>query len=383
MSSVTPTAVARAGRPPAARPGEPTAYNGRPIAAGVGSFRHPVSPRASVADLWSTMEIAAAAGETALQKTGALSLDAPAKLRLSAYVQQARQYYEAAIRAEPIAKPLLGYYFVLNTTKAYLTLRDHPSTVTPGIKHGIGQENGRLVGQYDFSQEHLQIQQDGVFHLLARSSGRGHVWSPGIMQISRLIPYLNESVDLYASAFNKRPSLIPIENTYIRASGKRPNRLAWLVVEVSRLALREADLSPRKLLDEAAAFAKSFDHVESDRDDVVKYESKPAVPYSAMPLALPGLREAFDRSLISRNRTLAHPRDNIVLSPHLGLLSAEALTFAVMLHLSNMVRYRPHHVEQLRGSSQWWLFTSWVDRACENFLLAMSSRISLEEHLIE
>ncbi|WP_176776650.1 MULTISPECIES: YaaC family protein [unclassified Microbacterium] len=329
------------------------------------------------------MEIAAAAGETALQKAGAPSLDVAAKLRLSAYVQQARQYYEAAIRAEPIAKPLLGYYFVLNATKAYLTLLNHPNTATPGIKHGIGQDNSHLTGQYEFSQEYLQIQTSGVFHLLAGNSGRGHVWGAGVMQVSRLIPYLNESVDLYASAFNKRPLLIPIEDTFIRASGKRPNRFAWLVVEVSRLALREADLSPRKLLDEAAAFAGSFDHVESDRDDVVRYESKVPVPYSAMPLALPGLRQAFDRSLISRNRTLAQPRDNIVRSPHLELISAEALTFAVMLHLSNMVRYRPHHVEQLRGSSQWWLFTSWVDRACENFLLAMSSRVSLEEHLIE
>jgi len=101
-----------------------------------------------------------------------------------------------------------------------------------------------------------------------------------------------------------------------------------------------------------------------------------------MPGPLPGLRRAFDRSLIVRNRTLSAGRDSIIISRHVELLSTEALTFAVMLHLSNMVRYRPHHVEELRGSDYWWLFTSWVDRACENFLLAMCSRISLEEHVI-
>ena len=61
----------------------------------------------------------------------------------------------------------------------------------------------------------------------------------------------------------------------------------------------------------------------------------------------------------------------------------ESLTFVVLLHLSNMVRYRPQQVEALRGSKYWWLFTSWVDRACENFLLSIASRISLEEHVIK
>ena len=71
-----------------------------------------------------------------------------------------------------------------------------------------------------------------------------------------------------------------------------------------------------------------------------------------------------------------------MLSPRQKLLSMEGVTFVLLHHLSNMVRYRPQQVESLRGGSYWWLFTSWVDRSCENFLLSMASRISLEEHLI-
>ena len=71
-----------------------------------------------------------------------------------------------------------------------------------------------------------------------------------------------------------------------------------------------------------------------------------------------------------------------MLSQRVQLLSHEAVTFAVLHHLSNMVRYRPRHVERLRGTQYFWLFTSWVDRASENLLLALASRITGEEHVV-
>lgn len=370
------------GRPPAARVGSLLAYNGRPVVAGVGSFVHPVSPRASVADLWSTLDIAADAGDTALQREGSPRLDAAARSRLGAYVRQARQYYEAVEHADPVAKPLLAYYFVLNTTKAFLTAASPPITESPGIAHGIAQQNANLASPYAFSQEHFEVRPTGVFQELARITGRGLVWRPGVMQFERLVPHLPESVDLYSSSFSKKPALVPIQSVAVYAAGSRPNRNAWLTVEVSRLALEEAGLSPRRLLDDAAAFADSFDLVDGGKDSPATYQLRTPVQFRAMPGPLRGLRGAFDRSLIVRNRTLAVRRDSITLSQHVELISSEALIFAVMLHLSNMVRYRPHHVEELRGSGYWWLFTSWVDRACENYLLAISSRISLEEHVI-
>jgi hypothetical protein len=328
------------------------------------------------------MEIAAAAGETALQRAIGTKLSAPAKARLRAYVHQARQYYEAVASADPVAKPLLGYYFALNASKAFLTAQDESLTAAAGFSHGVGQHNSLLTTPYDFYQEHFEIKTGGVFQALAANTGRGFVWSPGPMKLSRLIPYLPESVDLYSSSFGEAPALIPVKDIRVIASGKRPNREAWLTVRVARLALEEAKLSPRKLLTSAAAFAASFDLVDEGSADTATYQLTKPVSYAQMPAPLPGLRQAFDRALIIRNRALGVRRDSITISPHVDLASSEAITFAVMLHLSNMVRYRPHHVEELRGGGHWWLFTSWVDRACENLLLSISTRMSLEEHLI-
>jgi hypothetical protein len=376
---------ANPGRPPAARLGQPLAYAGRPVVAGVGNFAHPVSARASVADIWSTLEIAAASGETALQRSGAPRLDAKAQTRLRAYVSQSKQYYEAVATADPIAKPLLGYYFTLNAAKAFLTAKDSAVTSTLRLVHGISDDTSGITDPYDFYQEQFKVQASGVFQSLASSTGRRFAWVSGLgaMRVSKLVPYLVEGVDLFSSSFSPlRSALVPVDRIVVRGGGKRPNREAWLVVEVSKLALEEAGLSARKLLSDAAAFAASFDLVDDGNPSTATYELKTPINYAQMPGALGGLSSAFDHSLISRNRSLPGRRDFITVSPHLDLVSSEALTFATMLHLSNMVRYRPHHVEALRGTGHWWLFTSWVDRACENFLLSMSSRLSLEEHLI-
>jgi hypothetical protein len=56
-------------------------------------------------------------------------------------------------------------------------------------------------------------------------------------------------------------------------------------------------------------------------------------------------------------------------------MSQEAVTFAVMLHLSNMVRYRPEQLEKLAGERWSWLLSTWVPRALENSLLTYGTRI--------
>lgn len=331
------------------------------------------------------MEIAAVSGETALQRRGGPKLDSNSRARLQAYVGQAEQYYLALAGIDPVAKPLLGYYFVLNAAKAFLTAKDPSTTAASKLAHGLSDDDSFRVGPYSFDQEHLKVQSDGVFQKLAKNTGRGFVWKRdlGSIKVSRLIPYLVEGLDLFASSFApQRPPLIPAERISVMGGGVRPNKESWLVAEVSKLALQEANLSARKLLTSAAAFAELFELVNDGHPETATYQSKIPIKYAQMPGPLTGLAAAFDRSLFARNRTLSTGRDYLIVSPYKDLVSTEAITFAVMHHLSNMVRYRPQDVDALRGSNYWWLFTSWVDRACENFLLSISSRISLEEHVI-
>ena len=153
-------------------------------------------------------------------------------------------------------------------------------------------------------------------------------------------------------------------------------------VEVEKHTLRERKLGAEKLLVEAKSFGDRF-RLVSDKDrDTLSYESRQVVEYAKKRAeVLPAISQLFDQSLFAVRRYRSGDLF-ITQSVRPSLLSQEAVTFAVLHHLSDMVRYRPEVVEQLRGSRHFWIFSSWIDRACENLLLALASRIAQEEHVI-
>jgi hypothetical protein len=312
-------------------------------------------------------------------------MDNDAQLRLRAYVRQAREYYRASRDADPSAKPLLAYYFALNLAKAYLTA--HDADVTAGkMSHGASSPDPSFTGKYNFSDERVRPAPGGVLKELAVRTGRGFAWAASNgskdLEVAKLLPYLVEAFDLYSASQVGKPKLLPISECMPRGRGARPRKETGLVVRIPRMTLDEAGLKARKVLTESATFGATFDLVDDGTKDYATYESRSKIGYAQMPAPLSDLRSQFEQTLLLRNRALPGGQDYIVLSPHVDLVSSEALTFALLLHLSNMVRYRPHHVDALAGGPYWWLFTSWVDRACENYLLALSTRVSLQEHVI-
>jgi hypothetical protein len=105
--------------PPRARDGKPAASAGRPIVAGVSSFLRLLSARATDAGLWVALEVLAVEDEglDRLETLHGVWIDSRARRRYSAFIAQARQYFNGTKSIEPIANSLLGYYFALNLTK--------------------------------------------------------------------------------------------------------------------------------------------------------------------------------------------------------------------------------------------------------------------------
>lgn len=371
-------------RPPDRRSGEQLSVTGRVVVSGVGSHQRLISPRASAADLWAAIEFLAVpgAGTERLSVLHGVRLTPTAQRRFAAYVRQARAYYGAIRDLDPVAKPLMGYYFALNLTKAFLTAVD-PATTEGKLAHGASDAT-TTGARYRITQEKIKIQKNGIVRDLALRTGMGHCWpAEEVIQVRRLFPYLVEAVDLYADVSQQAPKLLPVRRTLVQVSSSRSQREAWLTVDVSREALKERGITATKLLKHAKIFGSQYRLVHDPADaETNTYELIAPQGYTRATNALPAAREMFDRSLILRNRTTNAGQDYVVLTSRPALLSQEAVTFVLLLHLSNLVRYRPHHAEAVNGTAHSWLFSSWVDRACENYLLAMSSRLSLEEHVI-
>lgn len=371
-----------AGRPPNAREGEPSSSAGRPIIAGVAPFERRLSPRATASDLWASLESSFTDphGFDRLENTHGSTIDRRARLRARAYLNQARQYYRAISELEPVAKPLPAYYFALNLTKAFLTIVD-PATTATSLMHGLS--NVPATGtNYSFQRERMRIQPRGVFRLLAERTGMGHCWGSNYqLSLADLMPYLPEAVHLYADAYGTAPRLLPVED--VRVLFDPAAKEAWLRIDISKAVMQQRRITTTSLAREARIIGDRFRFVHTKDDRVHSLELTTPLTYphrkSDVLEALVGL---FDECLIACDRSFPGARRYVVLSTRTQLLSHEAVTFAVLHHLSNMVRYRPNDAEHILLTRHAWLLTSWVDRASEGLLLNLASRVTREEHIV-
>ncbi len=367
------------GAPPKARTGETGSSVGRPIVAGVGPFVRPLSPRVTLTDLWGSVEAIALRGEVTGRPGGSRERVDKATLdRYQAFVNQAQQYYATLGNLEPAAKPLTGYYFALNLSKAFLVMR--ANLPVGKVYHGLA-DAYEAKSKYYFSQEQTMVHSAGVFRWLAEATGMGYCWPNRTkIRIADLLPHLVDAADLYADNTGNLPQLLEVEGIDVLFDRSQ----AWLKVDVARTTLRRRkDVGPQALISRARIFGDDFRLVQDGSDETASYESKDAISFGGgRSNSLPDLCQLFDRSLLVRRRGWQGGQTYIELSDRPQLLSQEAVIYLVLHHLSNMVRYRPEQVEKLRGSPHFWLFSSWVDRACENFLLSLASRITFEEHVI-
>jgi hypothetical protein len=249
------------------------------------------------------------------------------------------------------------------------------------LQHGLAQAY-RPGERYSFKRERFRIQKGGVFRLLAERTGMKHCWAANYeLALHELMPYLPDAYNLYADTYGEAARLLPVEGVQLLfGTGKT----AWLRVDISRAVLVQRHISAARLVDEARVFGLRFRFVHSDDDDrMICYELSAPVTYGhSRSEVLPALSQTFDECLIGCDRSFPGARRFLVLSRRSQLLSHEAVTFAVLHHLSNVVRYRPGDAERILVSPHAWLFTSWVDRAVEGLLLNLATRITREEHVL-
>jgi hypothetical protein len=371
------------GRLPLARAGKPAVIKGTPLIAGLALRERRFTSRARAEELWSPLEVAASpSGRKALCASRYPHADDRAQRRFSAYVGQARSFYLASIGLDVLSRPLLAYYAILNLAKAWVTLCD-PATTQSKIHHGTV-DRYQPKSRYYFAQEALSFEKNGVFTEVAKRSATGFYYAQRkTVAVAELAPYLAETHDEYEGSIDEPPKLIPLETIEVWRSAKSKSSGGdlWLRANISRDVLIARNISGSRLLDRAYHFGQQFHQVSvSGQDAFSVYETKPVSYKGRNPTsAVPDLTRIFEDSLIHVNRSAGTHRYFLVLEKLHSLLSQEAVAFAVLNHLSNMVRYRPDQVERLAAEKWSWLLGTWVPRMLENSLLTYSTRILDEE----
>jgi hypothetical protein len=339
------------------------------------------SPRAGPDDLWAGLDATTSEvqARTASKRLGGKYFSSDDSRRYRAFLRQAKEFYAVQLGVTAAAKPLPAYYFVLNLTKAYLTVADPQLTRSDRMWHGVAVQAG--VGN-SYSIEHAlsNAKPQGVFPELAARTGAGNkkpVGNPVVL--AQLLAYLTEATDEFASMSGTLPPLVPIRSIDVLQASNE----AWLSVAIETDALnRRAGLSPAKLTTAAALFGDHFKFVENDQARGLSlYESTP-IAGARRAETWAQLSAVLDMSLVGVDRSKLGGQWYVTVDERRGLISYEAVTFLAMHHLSEIVRYRPHAAEELLGSKYAWVLTTWVNRACDNFLLTLASRITDQEHRI-
>jgi len=354
-----------------------------PIAVGLHHPARPFTTRATLEELWAPLDIAASPqGRKALWESSTVKgagADARTYDRFSAYLTQARSFFAASQMMDVRSRPLTGYYATLNLAKAWLTLVDPATTSVPKVYHGASDAFVLQQGQYyTWSKERLKVHPGGVLPEIAARTGRNYV----VAQVTEyalddLIPYLCEAFDEIEESGTSGPRLLPLTDL-VAHKGEAddhgtPKTALWLRAEVATGSLAARNISPSTLPSRAQHFGSVFGHRQTP-ERTNSYESPPVFSGPNVRYALPGLRSAFDEALIFVNRGAGPHRYFAVLTTS-DVLSQEAITFAVLHHLSNMVRYRPEQVDRLSVGPRSWLLSTWLPRALENVLLTYSTRI--------
>lgn len=298
-------------------------------------------PSVVTADPWSFLRHLA--GEK-LQKT--------VERRALAYLDQARDFYEAASNPRLGSKPLLYYYAFLNLAKYALVVNG--VSLPQKIQHGISDPKVNSKQQIKFSGQRVQwngraIDRSELFaELLTMLNGQAiPAGNRTVKALLRQIPAIHRTFCLVTGEQNV---FLPIDSISIKqAMGQM-----WAVV-----CIRKADADAENILDRVSkrtAFKKLMTRVRSEKESEVWFET-PSVP---------GAKKGVDNGI----RTLSQRLKPLGLGAILTSagyrfyltdirpshrLPQLAASYAVMFYLGSLTRYRPHEFERIVDGGENWI----------------------------
>ena len=166
--------------------------------------------------------------------------------RFGAFVRQAREYFNAVSSVEPVAKPLVGYYFMLNLVKAFLTAKAPASTSPPRLHHGLSSHE--LDRQrYWFAHETIQVNGEGIFRAFAGCTGAGFCWPKSTkIPLAKLLPYLVEAFDLLQDS-GATAKLLPVKTMDVWVAPEPQGRNTSIRVHIERDVLERHGVPPSTL----------------------------------------------------------------------------------------------------------------------------------------
>lgn len=335
---------------PQPRDGEPVTVRGRKVEFSLWASRQAkggaaVNPRLFVADPWPVIA----------QVVGQLKHKTDREAG-AAFIEQARDFFQAAARANTAAaKPLLLYYCFLNLAKALVLVRI-PGTSLDAARHGLGERI--KAGKRELLDAYLEAKPTGnkpeVFDLLLKAVRGNGLAAQTDFDVPTLMRQVVTGHRLFLGATGKATEHF-LSPKYLDILHDANSRTIWMRMAVASGDLPRVGVGQKKLL-HATTLAANWRAVSQPANTeagliwfemcVPEHYQQGWIAEKIMPL--------IDRSRHQLWQTvLSVPpyRAYYLFSPPTAelpyvlpqILSAYALSF----YFGSITRYRPHHFDRI------------------------------------
>jgi len=287
-----------------------------------------------------------------------------------AYVQQARDFYEAAQNPRLGSKPLLYYYAFLNLAKATLVTRGVP--LPPAARHGISDPRAnvrqrlRLGGQRVLIEpcaaDHRQIFPEFVRLLGGDGSVRRSI---SVVDLLRQVPVIHRT---FTQVSGTTSSLLPLKSIAVLGG----DRAVWV-----RLTLDRLDRDVKLVLPAVRnrrSFRSAFHQVASASADELWFETAAAAAHArsfdpAIATLAKQVRAIGASSILTR---FGYRHYLTSLAPRFQLPDLAA-AFAVAFYFGSVVRYKPDVFAKVATGGFSWVVREFFASAPNQFLYGLSS----------
>jgi hypothetical protein len=305
-----------------------------------------------------------------LHHIAARELSGANQKRSFAYLDQARDFYEAASNPRLGSKPLLYYYAFLNLAKFALVVRGVP--LPQKIKHGISDPKANSKQQIKFSGQRVtwtgkaQDRSELFPEFLAMLSGK--VVADGSASIKSLLKQIPTIQRTYCHITEEQNVFLPVHDVaLLHANGQ-----LW-----ARVAVRRSDAKLEKLLErleKRQSFSRLLTKVRSTNESEIWFETK----------SVPAVKKGMDNGIRALSKYLMPLGVSTILTgngyrlylsdiaPSMRLPQL-AVVYGVMFYLGSITRYRPHEFERLIRGGESWLIGEYFSTQPNQFIHILCS----------
>ena len=281
------------------------------------------------------------------------------------YVQQASEFYDAAVNAKPNTAPLFYYYSFLNLAKALCEIR-YPRLHRRRecYAHGLFWRPDPLE-LVNIAKDKVTIGRRGIWHLLweVLMEAACPARDPTPLSVLKLFSYCPEIGVEFEKLYGEAQSRVWLDN--IDAIYDEPAQEVWLKFSIARGRIRDSHFSATALMAQMSTARSTYAEVKSEKKELRTFQSAtPArlrgrtTPYSVLRNDILGL------NLITLPGQGPHVEYSFPLQTRLPLRMPQLMvTYTLLFWLGSLVRYDPHSVYELIDSPDWILIDGFMTQS--------------------